>query len=76
MREQDLPTADEMIWRAVDDLDRAYKALGDASDWLRSDWRPLGSALTDRQAAARIALQKGIQDAAGVINRAKREAGQ
>jgi hypothetical protein len=76
VKEHELPTADEMIRRAVDDLDKAYRALGDASDWLRSDWRPLGSALTDRQFAARTALQKGIQDAAAVINRAKREADQ
>jgi hypothetical protein len=45
-----LPTADEMLARADAELSVAYKALGDAADWLRSDWRPVGSSLTKRQA--------------------------
>jgi hypothetical protein len=32
-----LPTAAEMLKQAETELDRAYRALGDATDWLRSD---------------------------------------
>jgi len=37
-----------MLQRAEAELSRAYRALGDAADWLRSDWHPIGSSLTRR----------------------------
>lgn len=67
-----LPTRDEMIRNAVTDIDKAYAALGDAADWLRSDWQPVGSSLTDAQAKTRDRLQKAIADAKAAINRGKR----
>jgi hypothetical protein len=33
-----LPTIDEMFAHAGKALTEAYAALGDAGDWLRSDW--------------------------------------
>lgn len=66
-----LPTKDEMFGNAVERLDMAYHALGDAADWLRSDWRPVGSELSDEQAEARIRMQRKINDAKAAINRAK-----
>jgi hypothetical protein len=42
-----------MLQRAEAELDRAYRALGDAADWLRSDRHPVSSPLTDAQAARR-----------------------
>lgn len=55
-----LPTRDEMIRNALADLERASSALSDARDWLNSDWRPVGSSLTDEQADARTATRDAI----------------
>ncbi len=69
-----LPTPDEMLANAEADLNRAYAALGDAADWLRSDWRPVGSELTDVQAKRKTAMFRAIQTAKNAINDAKRGA--
>ena len=66
-----LPTAAEMLQRAETELDRAYRARGDAADWLRSDWRPVGSPLTAAQAARRRAMFTAIETAKAAINQAK-----
>lgn len=66
-----LPTAAEILQHAETELDRAYRALSDAADWLRSDWRPVGSPLTDAQAAQRRALFAAIETAKTAINQAK-----
>lgn len=66
-----LPTPDEMLDRAKAELSVAYRALGDAADWLRSDWRPLGSPLTNEQARRRTAMRKAIDEAKDAINRAR-----
>ena len=66
-----LPTREEVFANAVRDLDRAYRALGDAADWLRSDWTPLGSPLTDDQATRRTRMFDQIDRAKAAINRAK-----
>jgi hypothetical protein len=66
-----LPTPDEMLAAAEHELDKAYRSLGDAADWLRSDWRPVGSSLTTVQARRRERLQLGIAKAKTAINQAK-----
>jgi hypothetical protein len=66
-----LPTAAEMLQRAETELNRAYRALSDAADWLRSDWRPVGSPLTTAQAARRNAMFTAIETAKASINQAK-----
>lgn len=66
-----LPTREQMFANAVAELDRAYKALGDAADWLRSDWTPIGSSLTDEQADRRTRMFDEITKAKNAINRAK-----
>ena len=66
-----LPTAAEMLQRAETELDRAYRARGDAADWLRSDWHPIGSPPTDTQAARRSATFAAIETAKTAINQAK-----
>jgi hypothetical protein len=66
-----LPTREEMFDNAVELLDQAYKALGDAADWLRSDWTPVGSSLTDEQAERRTRMFEQIDKAKKAINRAK-----
>ena len=66
-----LPTAGEMLANAEEELDKAYTALGDAADWLRSDWTPVGSSLTKRQADRRTAMFKAIAAAKAAINEAR-----
>jgi hypothetical protein len=63
-----LPTPDEMLAAAQRELGIAYTALGDAADWLRSDWRPVGSALTAEQAERRTRMRKAIETAKNAIN--------
>ena len=48
-----------------------HRALGDAADWLRSDWSPVGSALSRAQAARRDRMVEEIGNAKAAINRAK-----
>ncbi len=62
-----LPTPAQMLDHADAALGRAYEALGDAADWLRSDWPP-GSEMTHEQAARRDAMFKAIRAAKGAIN--------
>lgn len=66
-----LPTRREIFLEATDELSGAYRALGDAADWLRSDWQPVGSSLTDVQGEARTAMFDAIGEAKAAINRAK-----
>lgn len=66
-----LPTRREIFLEATDELSGAYRALGDAADWLRSDWTPVGSSLTAAQAEARTAMFAAIDEAKAAINRAK-----
>lgn len=66
-----LPTREQMFDNAEDLLNQAYKLLGDAADWLRSDWTPVGSSLTDEQADRRTRMFNEIDKAKKAINRAK-----
>lgn len=66
-----LPTRREIFLEAADELSGAYRALGDAADWLRSDWQPAGGSLTHTQAAARTEMFDAIGEAKAAINRAK-----
>jgi hypothetical protein len=66
-----LPPFDQILGHALSALDEAYRAVGDAQDWLRSDWSPVGSSLTDEQARARVSLQSGLAVVKREINRAK-----
>lgn len=60
-----------MFDNAVKLLDQAYQALGDAANWLRSDWTPVGSPLTDAQATCRSRMFDEIDKAKAAINQAK-----
>jgi hypothetical protein len=59
-----------MFAAAEQELHRAYRALGDAADWLRSDWPP-GTVMTDEQAERRTRMFNAIGEAKAAINRAK-----
>lgn len=67
---QDLPTPVEMFRSSTGPLSDAYGALGDAADWLRSDW-PSGFELTDDQADAKREMYRQIEAAKNAINKAK-----
>jgi hypothetical protein len=67
----ELPTRREIFLEATDELSAAYRSLGDAADWLRSDWRPVGASLTSAQADARSEMFDAIGAAKTAINRAK-----
>jgi hypothetical protein len=64
-----LPTPDEMLAAAQAEIDKAYRALADAADWLRSDWHPVGSPLTTEQARRRSQMREAIVAAKTAINR-------
>jgi len=66
-----LPTREELFANTVQLPNQAYTALGDAADWLRSDWTPTGAPLTDEQAAWRTRMWREIGNATHAINRAK-----
>jgi hypothetical protein len=66
-----LPTREEMFANADASLTRALDALDSAADWLRSDWKPVGSALTDAQADPKVRMFDAIGEAKAAINRAK-----
>ncbi len=55
-----LPTRPEMMANALASLRQAQSALSDARDWLNSDWRPAGTALTDAQADARSTTRRVV----------------
>jgi hypothetical protein len=67
----DLPTAEAMLHHADFELGVAYRALTDAADWLRSDWRPVGSPLTAAQARRRTAMRQAIAEAKTAIERGR-----
>jgi len=66
-----LPTVGQLLSNVIAELDQARNALSDAASWLRSDWRPVGSALTDEQSAARAAGRAAVVEAQAIIDRAK-----
>jgi hypothetical protein len=66
-----LPTIEEMFANATASLNEAYRALGDAGDWLRSDWQPLDAELTTEQADKRTRMRKAITAAKQAINDGK-----
>lgn len=66
-----LPTRRDMFLKATDELNIAYRSLGNGPDWLRSDWTPAESSLTTAQSQARTAMFDAIGEAKAAINRAK-----
>jgi hypothetical protein len=71
MQEHELPTWQGMFKSALQALDTSRSALSDAADWLRSDWRPLGTPLPDEAGTARQDVMDQIGRLKGEIDQAK-----
>lgn len=71
MQEHEMPTWGDIFRSALADLDAARSALADASGWLCSDWRPLGSSLPDGAGTVRHDVVEQIGRLKGEIDEAK-----
>ena len=69
----DLPTRATKFTNCADALDEAGVALGNARDWLRSDWALVGSLLTDQAADARVSVLRAIADANVLLDVMRRD---
>jgi hypothetical protein len=61
---------EKMFREAERCVEEAYALLGDAGDWLRSDW-PEGTTLTRAQASRRAAMSEAIAAAKRAINESR-----
>jgi hypothetical protein len=67
----ELPTWAEIEGHALRHLSAARNEMADVRDWLNSDWRPLGSPLTDSQADARGEVMRIVGEVKWLIDKAK-----
>jgi hypothetical protein len=70
--DSNLPAWAEIERRALGHLHASRTELTDVQDWLRSDWSPAGSELTDAQAEARSEVKRLVGQAKVLIDQAKR----
>ena len=63
----ELPTRAQMFENCAASLRNAESALSDARDWLRADWTPTGTTLTDKAADARVSVLHAIGDTRNLI---------
>lgn len=73
MQEHELPTWNEIVANALDELDTARHGLSESASWLRSDWRPLGTELPDGAGDARSRAMDLMGQAKALIDQAKGE---
>jgi hypothetical protein len=71
VREHELPTWNDIVAAALAELDTSRNGLSEAASWLRSDWRPLGTALPDDAGEARHRVLELIGQAKAAIDEAK-----
>src|SRR5262249_43404857 len=71
VEEHELPTWNDILGSTLAELDHARNGLSDAASWLRSDWRPLGSALSEGAGDARLRAVDLIGQAKTLIDQAK-----
>ena len=71
MREHELPTWNDIVSGALGELDRSRDGLSEAASWLRSDWRPAGTALSAEAGEARAEARRLIGQAKALIDQAK-----
>jgi hypothetical protein len=71
VNEAELPTWGKMRDHALHHLDAARGEMSEVRDWLNSDWRPLGSPLSDAAAAARSEVLRITGEVKNLIDQAK-----
>jgi hypothetical protein len=71
MNDSELPTWGEIENHALHHLDAARNEMSEVRDWLRSDWRPLGSPLTGAAAGARSEVLRITGEVKSLIDQAK-----
>jgi hypothetical protein len=76
VQEHELPTWNEIVSAALDELDRSRDGLSEATSWLRSDWRPAGTALSAEAGDARAEARRLIGQAKELVDQAKDALGQ
>ena len=69
----ELPTRATIFTNCAAALDEAGSALSNARDWLHSDWTPVGSALTDQAADARVSVLRAITEAKTLLDGMRRD---
>lgn len=72
MRQENLPTWEQIAGHTIQELDAARNKLSEARDWLISDWRP-GTGPTEDQAAAKRQIIAMIGEMKGEIDQAKNQ---
>lgn len=72
MHEHQLPTYEEIGQHALEHLHRARNEMSEVRDWLRSDWRPLGSPRPEGGAEAHDEVMKVVGEVKELIDKAKR----
>jgi hypothetical protein len=71
MNDDELPTWGEIENHALRHLDAARNEMSEVRDWLRSDWRSLGSPLTRPEADARSEVLRIAGEVKNLIDQAK-----
>lgn len=69
--DSELPTWGEIENHALSHLHSARNEMSEAQLWLRSDWRPAGSPLTDAAAEARSEVLRITGEVKRLIDQAK-----
>lgn len=67
----DLPTRTEIFANCLAPLDSARGSLSEVREWLRSDWQPLGAALSPEAGEARTTILQTLTDAKNLIDTMK-----
>jgi hypothetical protein len=66
-----LPTWGEIKTHALHHLDAARNEMAEVRDWLRSDWRPAGTPLSDADGRARAEVLRVVGEVKDLIDQAK-----
>lgn len=71
MQAHQLPTWNEIVGNTRESLNKSRNAASEARDWIMSDWRPVGSSLTDDAAEARTTVLKLAGQIKNLVDQAK-----
>ena len=69
--DSELPTWADIERQALRHLDAARSEMSEVRDWLRSDWHPIGTPLSDSAAEARSEVLRIAGEVKSLIDQAK-----